>query len=110
MSLDTTMNTYGRQEVSFVSGDGAWLVDDKGKRYLDALSGIGVVALGHAHPEISRTLAEQSGRLLHTSNLYRIPQQEELADELVRLSGLSNVFFANSGARTCHTLPGSSRP
>ena len=92
------MPTYGRQDVSFVKGEGAWLIDDKGNRYLDALAGIGVVALGHANPEVARTIAEQSSTLIHTSNLYRIPKQEELAKVLAEISGMDNMFFGNSGA------------
>ncbi|MGK0339170.1 MAG: acetylornithine aminotransferase [Candidatus Azotimanducaceae bacterium] len=92
------MNTYGRLDVAFERGDGAWLIDADGNRYLDALSGIGVVALGHAHPAVAETIAEQGQRLLHTSNLYQIPAQIELAERLTALSGMDNAFFANSGA------------
>jgi acetylornithine/N-succinyldiaminopimelate aminotransferase len=95
---DPVMQTYGRQDVSFVKGEGAWLIDDKGNRYLDALAGIGVNALGHANPEVAKTLADQAGQLIHTSNLYRIPKQEQLAAELAELSGMDNMFFGNSGA------------
>jgi acetylornithine aminotransferase len=98
MNPDASMNTYARLDVSFVSGEGAWLIDADGNRYLDALAGIGVCALGHAHPEVARTIASQANTLLHTSNIYRIPHQEQLATELVRLSGMDKVFFANSGA------------
>ncbi|MCB1643998.1 MAG: aspartate aminotransferase family protein [Pseudomonadales bacterium] len=92
------MNTYGRMDVAFVKGEGAWLTDDRGNRYLDALAGIAVVGLGHANPAVAATIAEQSQTLLHTSNLYRIPAQEKLADKLIEISGMTNVFFANSGA------------
>jgi acetylornithine/N-succinyldiaminopimelate aminotransferase len=95
---DAVMPTYGRQDVSFVKGDGAWLTDSNGNRYLDALSGIAVVVLGHANPEVAKTISEQSNTLLHTSNLYRIPKQEELAAKLQRVSGMDNMFFGNSGA------------
>jgi acetylornithine/N-succinyldiaminopimelate aminotransferase len=95
---DPVMYTYGRMEVAFVKGEGAWLTDDKGNRYLDALSGLGVVALGHAHPGVAQALADQSNQLIHTSNLYRIPKQEALAAELAEVSGMDNMFFANSGA------------
>jgi acetylornithine/N-succinyldiaminopimelate aminotransferase len=95
---NAVMNTYGRLNVAFERGDGAWLIDDKGNRYLDALAGIGVVALGHTHPAVTTTIAEQSNQLLHTSNLYQIPAQIELADRLTALSGMDNAFFANSGA------------
>jgi len=95
------MPTYGRLPVTFEKGQGAWLWDTNGKRYLDALSGIGVCGLGHAHPAIAATLAQQSGTLIHTSNLYHIPQQQQLADELIRLSGMDQAFFTNSGAEAC---------
>lgn len=95
---DPLMQTYGRQDISFVKGEGAWLIDDKGNRYLDALSGLGVNGLGHANAEVARTIASQAAELMHTSNLYRIPKQEELAAVLVEVSGMDNVFFGNSGA------------
>lgn len=95
---DPVMQTYGRQDISFVKGEGAWLIDDKGNRYLDALAGIGVISLGHGNPEVAETIAKQASILMHTSNLYRIPRQEELAAKLVKVSGMDNVFFANSGA------------
>jgi acetylornithine/N-succinyldiaminopimelate aminotransferase len=92
------MHTYGRMDVAFVSGDGAWLTDDKGNRYLDALAGIAVVALGHAHPGVTSAVAEQAGKLIHTSNLYEIPRQRDLAADLTRISGMDCAFFCNSGA------------
>ena len=95
---DAIMPTYGRQDVSFVKGNGAWLTDTNGNRYLDALAGIAVVGIGHANPEVAKTISEQSSTLLHTSNLYRIPKQEELAKKLQRVSGMDNMFFGNSGA------------
>ncbi len=95
---DPVMQTYRRQDVSFVKGEGAWLIDDKGNRYLDALAGIGVNVLGHANPEVAKAIADQSSQLIHTSNLYRIPKQEQLAAELAELSGMDNMFFGNSGA------------
>ncbi len=95
---DAIMPTYGRQDISFVKGEGAWLTDTEGKRYLDALAGIAVVGLGHANPEVAQTISEQSTTLLHTSNLYRVPKQEELAEKLQRVSGMDNMFFGNSGA------------
>jgi acetylornithine aminotransferase len=91
------MNTYGRQPVAFSHGKGCHLTDTEGKVYLDVLSGIAVNTLGHAHPAFVAALAEQAGRLLHVSNVYRIPQQEQLADALAARSGLSEVFFCNSG-------------
>lgn len=92
------MPTYGRQDVAFVSGEGAWLTDENGKRYLDALSGIAVAVLGHGNREVAKVLAEQSAKLVHTSNLYRIPNQEALANKLREISGMDNMFFGNSGA------------
>ena len=91
------MNTYARLPVAFVRGEGAWLYDERGKRYLDALSGIAVNTLGHGHPDLVAALSEQVGRLIHTSNLYRIVEQEQLSDRLVHLSGMDEVFFCNSG-------------
>lgn len=91
------MNTYGRQPVAFSHGKGCHLTDTEGKVYLDALSGIAVNTLGHAHPAFVAALAEQAGRLLHVSNIYRVPQQEQLADALAQRSGLAEVFFCNSG-------------
>ena len=92
------MPTYGRLPVSFVKGDGAYLEDTAGNKYLDALTGIAVCGLGHAHPEISQVISDQSQKLLHTSNLYDIPIQAKLAERLCKLSGMDNVFFCNSGA------------
>ncbi|WP_031432914.1 acetylornithine transaminase [Methylomarinum vadi] len=92
------MPTYGRLPVTFSHGEGAWLWDNSGKRYLDALSGIAVCNLGHAHPAIHQAICEQSQKLLHTSNLYGIDMQEKLADKLIALSDMDNVFFCNSGA------------
>ena len=96
--MNAIMPTYGRIDVAFVRGEGPWLYDDQGNRYLDALSGLGVIALGHANPAIAKTLASQSQQLLHTSNLYRIPSQEKLAERLASLTGMENMFFGNSGA------------
>lgn len=95
---EALMNTYARLPVTFVQGEGAVLFDDQGRHYLDAVSGIAVCSLGHAHPEISRALCEQSKLLVHTSNLYQVANQMKLADQLIRLSGMSRVFFSNSGA------------
>lgn len=91
------MQTYLRQPVAFTHGKGVWLWDENGRQYLDALSGIAVNTLGHAHPGLVAGIANQAGRLIHTSNLYRVPLQEKLASDLVRLSGMTNVFFCNSG-------------
>lgn len=92
------MPTYSRLPLSFERGEGAWLWDSAGKKYLDALGGLAVCVLGHAHPGVSRAISEQAGRLIHTSNLYEIPVQQAVADSLVRLSDMSNAFFCNSGA------------
>jgi acetylornithine aminotransferase len=92
------MNTYAPMDVAFTKGEGAWLWDEHGKRYLDAISGLGVCALGHAHPELARVIAEQAATLMHTGNLVRIPWQETLAGKLCDISGMDRVFFGNSGA------------
>lgn len=91
------MNTYGRQPVAFVRGEGAYLYDEAGKRYLDAVAGVAVNGLGYGHPKLVRAIAEQAAAVIHTSNLYRVPRQEELADRLCALSGMDKVFFCNSG-------------
>jgi acetylornithine aminotransferase len=96
--MSKTMHTYARLPVSFTHGEGAWLWDAEGRRYLDALSGIAVCSLGHAHPAVTQAITEQAGKLLHTSNLYGIESQEALAQQLCELSGMSSVFFCNSGA------------
>ena len=95
--MSHVMNTYARQPVAFVRGEGVWLWDENGKKYLDALAGIAVSTLGYAHPRLTRALAEQAGRVLHTSNLFRIPIQEAAADRIAAISGLDEVFFCNSG-------------
>ena len=95
---DHLMQTYARQPIAFTHGEGAWLVAEDGRRYLDALAGIAVNGLGHAHPQLTRALCEQVGRLIHTSNLYEIREQSELADRLCALSGMDRAFFCNSGA------------
>ena len=92
------MPTYQRLPVTFTHGHGAWLWDDQNNRYLDALSGIAVCGLGHAHPAVHQAICQQSEKLLHTSNLYNIAVQEQLADKLIEKSGMDNVFFSNSGA------------
>ena len=96
--MTNLMNTYARLPVAFVKGEGAYLKDTGGKQYLDALTGLAVCGLGHAHPAVAKALAEQAGNLLHTSNLYEIPRQTELAKRLTAHSGMDKVFFANSGA------------
>src|SRR6476620_7742608 len=91
------LQTYRRQPVTFVRGEGVRLYDAAGREYLDLLSGIGVAALGHAHPRLSRAITEQAGTLIHTSNLFFHPLQGELAERLANLSGLPRAFFCNSG-------------
>jgi len=95
--MSHVMNTYARQPVAFVRGEGVWLWDDTGRKYLDALAGIAVSTLGHAHPKLVRALADQAARVLHTSNLFRIPVQEAAADRIAEITGLEEVFFCNSG-------------
>ena len=92
------MPTYSRLPISFDRGQGAWLWDQDNNRYLDALSGIAVCNLGHAHPLVRDAIADQAGRLIHTSNIYGISNQEQLASLLADLSGMSSIFFSNSGA------------
>lgn len=91
------MNTYTRLPVAFTHGQGARVFDEAGRGYLDALAGIAVSTLGHAHPRLVKAIADQAGRLLHTSNIYRIREQEQLGDRLATLSGMDEVFFCNSG-------------
>jgi len=91
------MNTYARQPVAFVRGEGAYLWDEAGKRYLDAVAGVAVNGLGHAHPKLVKAICEQAATLIHSSNLYRVPKQEELADRLCALAGMDKAFFCNSG-------------
>ena len=92
------MSTYARLPVSFERGEGAWLWDTTGKKYLDALSGVAVCGLGHAHPAVAEAVCDQARRLVHTSNIYGIAKQQELAERLTKLSGLDKAFFCNSGA------------
>ena len=89
-----------RLPIAFEKGSGIWLTDTQGVRYLDALAGIAVCGLGHAHPAITETLCNQAAKLIHTSNTYHIPEQEILASELARVSGMDQVFFSNSGAES----------
>ena len=92
------MSTYARLPVQFERGEGVWLWDTEGRQYLDALGGIAVCVLGHAHPAVAQAIADQARRLVHTSNLYGITLQEQLADRLCGLSGMERAFFCNSGA------------
>lgn len=98
MAGEHLMPTYARQAVGFVKGEGAWLTDSEGRRYLDAVAGVAVCNLGHAHPAVTRAIQQQAAAVLHTSNLYRIPLQEQAADALCAASGMEKVFFGNSGA------------
>ena len=92
------MRAYARQPLSFVRGSGALLWDEQGVEYLDAIAGVAVTSLGHAHPEITAVIAEQAGMLLHTSNVFRIDWQERLGERLCALTGMQRAFFCNSGA------------
>jgi len=98
MADSALMNTYARLDVAFTAGQGAWLIDEKGDRYLDFACGIGVTGLGHGHPAVLAALMEQAGRLWHCSNNYRMPGQEAVARRLVDHSFAETVFFCNSGA------------
>jgi len=91
------MNTYMRQPITFVKGEGVWLWDDKGEKYLDALAGVAVNGLGHAHPKLVKAISEQAAKLIHVSNIYNIAEQVALADKLCEISGMDKVFFCNSG-------------
>ena len=95
---EALMNTYGDRSVTLVKGEGCWLWDSSGKKYLDSLSGIAVCGLGHGHGAITSALAEQASKLNHCSNFFDIPGQRELAEKLCAISGMSKVFFGNSGA------------
>ena len=95
---DTLMHNYAPFPVNFEKGEGAQLWDTTGKTYLDALAGIAVCSLGHAHPAVTKAICEQAGKLVHTSNIYGISNQQALADKLTQLSDMDNVFFSNSGA------------
>jgi acetylornithine aminotransferase len=98
MTSSALMNTYGQRAATLVSGQGAWLCDADGNKYLDALSGIAVCGLGHSHPAITDALVNQSQILGHCSNFFGIPNQEALAEKLCTISGMEQVFFGNSGA------------
>lgn len=98
MTNTTLMSTYARLPVRFERGAGATLWDSDGKEYLDALAGVAVCGLGHAHPAVTEALCAQAARLVHTSNIYQIPLQEELSAELAKVTGMERAFFCNSGA------------
>ena len=95
---DHLMTTYAPMPVAFERGEGAWLWDTDGRRYLDGVAGLGVCALGHAHPAVAKTVSDQAAKLVHTANVARIPWQEKLADRLAGITGMDRVFFGNSGA------------
>lgn len=95
--MQHVMTTYGRQAIAFSHGEGSWLWDLEGKRYLDGVSGVAVNGVGHAHPRLVAAIAQQVARAMHVSNLYQIPEQEQLAARLCALSGMDNAFFCNSG-------------
>ena len=99
--IASVLPTYNRAPLSFVKGEGSWLIEADGRRFLDLGAGIAVNALGHAHPALVAALTEQAGNLWHTSNLYHIPQQEALADKLVAHTFADTVFFTNSGTESC---------
>lgn len=96
--MSTLMNTYGARTLTLTKGEGSRVWDENGKSYIDAISGIAVCGLGHAHPAVTKAIAEQAATLLHVSNLYNIPKQQRLADLLIQVSGMDKVFFSNSGA------------
>ena len=101
--MSHVMNTYVRLPVAFERGEGVWLWDTQGKRYLDAMCGIAVCGIGHSHPKLTAVLRDQVGKLVHTSNLYGVTLQEQLADRLAAISGMENVFFCNSGCEANET-------
>lgn len=99
--ISSVLPTYNRAPLSFVKGEGSWLIEADGRRFLDLGAGIAVNALGHAHPALTKALTDQAGALWHTSNLYQIPQQQALADRLVEHTFADTVFFTNSGTEAC---------
>jgi len=99
--IPSILPTYNRAALEFVKGEGSWLIEADGRRFLDLGAGIAVNALGHAHPALVKALTDQAGKLWHVSNLYRIPQQQELADRLVAATFADTVFFTNSGTESC---------
>jgi len=98
MTHSYQMQVFAPLPISFTRGEGVWLYDQQGERYLDALCGVAVCGLGHAHPAVTAAICDQAGKLLHTSNWYQIPLQQQLAERLCQLSGMDNSFFCNSGA------------
>ena len=96
--MSALMQTYARLPITFSHGEGVYLYDTEGRRYLDGISGIAVNGLGHAHPAVTAAIRDQADKLVHTSNLYRIEAQEQLAERLTEVAGMDKVFFGNSGA------------
>ena len=99
--IASVLPTYARAPLKFVKGEGTWLIEEDGRRFLDLGAGIAVNALGHAHPELVKALSEQAQNLWHVSNLYEIPNQQRLAEQLVSLTFADTVFFTNSGTESC---------
>ena len=99
--IPSVLPTYNRAPLSFVKGEGSWLIEADGRRFLDLGAGIAVNALGHAHPALVKAITDQANALWHTSNLYRIPNQQALADRLVEHTFADTVFFTNSGTEAC---------
>src|SRR5690554_3557673 len=99
--IPSVLPTYNRAPLQFVKGEGSWVTEADGRRLLDLGAGIAVNALGHAHPALVAALTEQAGKIWHVSNLYQIPQQQELADKLVAATFADTVFFTNSGTESC---------
>lgn len=97
--MQHVMNTYARQSLAFVRGEGAWLWDLEGRRYLDCVSGVAVSGVGHAHPRLVAAVSEQTARAMHVSNLYEIPEQEQLAVRLCALAAMDKAFFATPAVR-----------
>ena len=104
------MTTYGRQPVTFVKGEGVWLWDEQGNKYLDGLAGVAVNGLGHAHPGLVKAISEQAARMIHVSNIYHIAEQEQLADRLCALSGMDRVSSAPAAKRTAAIKHAAVRP
>ena len=99
--IASVLPTYARAPLNFVKGEGTWLIEADGRRFLDLGAGIAVNALGHAHPDLVDALTQQAQNLWHVSNLYEIPNQQRLADQLVSLTFADTVFFTNSGTESC---------
>ncbi len=101
--MDHVMTSYARLPITFERGEGVWLWDDKGNKYLDAVAGVAVNGLGHCHPKLVAAICDQARKLIHSSNLYNVALQEKLAARLCELSGMDNAFFCNSGAEANET-------